>query len=80
MKRDCLDIGTIQAFLDSELPKGELGRVASHLGDCDDCALMLATAEDESAIVFPALECEFDTLVPTQRLWTKINGEIETER
>ena len=80
MKRDCLDVGTIQAFLDSELSKDELGRVATHLGRCDDCALMLATAEDESAIVFPALEREFDTLVPTQRLWTKINGEIETER
>lgn len=80
MKQDCLDIGTIQAFLDSELSKDEIGRVASHLGGCDDCALMLAAAEDESAIVFPALSREFDTLVPTQRLWTKINGEIETER
>ena len=80
MKRDCLDIGTIQAFLDSELSKDELGLVATHLGGCDDCALMLAAAEDESAIVFPALEREFDTLVPTQLLWTKINGEIETER
>jgi hypothetical protein len=41
---------------------------------------MLAEAEDESAIVFPALEREFNTLVPTQRLWNKINDSIAVER
>ena len=41
---------------------------------------MLAEAEDESAVVFPALEREFNTLVPTQRLWNRINDAIVTER
>jgi hypothetical protein len=47
---------------------------------CNDCAVLLAQAEDESSMVFSALEREFNTLVPTQRLWNKINDSIETER
>ena len=80
MKENCLDIGIIQAFLDSELSHDETARVSGHIALCDACALMLADAEDESAIVFPALEREFNTLVPTQRLWNKINDSIQTER
>ncbi len=70
----------IQAFLDGELTHDESTRVSSHVAVCDTCAVMLAEAEEESAIVFPALEREFNTLVPTQRLWNKINDSIETER
>ena len=77
MKENCLDIGIIQAFLDSELSHDETARVSGHIALCDACALMLADAEDESAIVFPALEREFNTLVPTQRLWNKINDSLE---
>lgn len=80
MKKNCLDIGTIQAFLDRELEHVESARVSSHIAVCDSCALMLSQAEDESALVFSALEREFDTLVPTQRLWGRINTAIETER
>ena len=80
MKENCLDIGIIQAFLDSELSHEETARVSGHIAQCDACALMLADAEDESAIVFPALEREFNTLVPTQRLWNKINDSIQTDR
>lgn len=77
---DCLDIGLIQAFLDGELNHAETSRVSSHIASCDDCAVLLARAEDESALVFPALEREFNTLVPTQRLWSRINDSIEAER
>jgi hypothetical protein len=80
MKQECLDIGIIQAFLDAELGHAESGRVSAHIAQCDACAVMLAEAEEESAFVFSALEREFDTLVPTQRLWTKINDSIELER
>ena len=80
MKENCLDIGTIQAFLDRELEHVESARVSSHIATCDSCASMLSQAEDESALVFSALEREFDTLVPTQRLWGRINTAIETER
>ncbi len=80
MNANCFDIGIIQAFLDGELSHDELSRVSGHIAICDACAVMLAEAEDESAIVFPALEREFNTLVPTQRLWNKINDAIEVER
>ena len=80
MKKDCLEIGTIQTFLDGELASDLLENVLQHLESCDTCALQIATAEEESAMVFSALEQEFNTLVPTQRLWTKINDSIERER
>lgn len=80
MKQDCLDIGVIQAFMDGELDHGQSARVSGHIAVCSACSLMLADAEDESAIVFPALEREFTTLVPTQRLWAKINDSIATTR
>ena len=80
MNADCFDIGTIQAFLDGELETREASLVSGHIAQCDACAVMLAEAEDESAIVFPALEREFNTLVPTQRLWNKINDSIAVER
>lgn len=80
MNGNCLDIGIIQAFLDGELPHIEVSRVSSHIAVCDNCARLLATAEEELAIVFPALEREMDSLVPTQRLWAKIDAEIKHER
>ena len=80
MMEKCLDIGTIQAFLDGELDFGRADAVAKHVAVCDECAAMLAETEEESAFAFSALEQEFNTLVPTQRLWTKINDSIEREK
>lgn len=80
MKNDCLDIGIIQSFLDGELAGSEMTRVSTHVAVCDACTAMLAQAEDESALVFPALGREFDTLVPTQRLWSRINESIAIEK
>ena len=78
--KDCLDIGIIQAFLDGELSSGEVTRVSDHIGDCDSCAMLLSQAEDENAVVFPALAREFDAMVPTQRLWARIEDSIETQK
>jgi hypothetical protein len=80
MKENCLDIGTIQAFLDSEVSHEESARIANHIAVCDSCTLAVAEAETESAMVFSTLEAEYNSLVPTQRLWTKINTAIESER
>ena len=80
MRSDCLDIGIVQAFLDGETEPAVSLKVADHISECQACSAMLAEAEEESAIVFPLLEREFNTLVPTQRLWTKINDEIEFEK
>lgn len=80
MTKNCFDIGTIQAFLDGELAPGQSEAVARHVSACDDCAILLAAAEEETAFAFSTLEQEFNTLVPTQRLWTKINDSIEREK
>jgi len=77
---NCLDTGMIQAFLDGEMTPAEAASVSAHIATCDACAAQLATAEEESAFVFSVLEREMNTLVPTQRLWSKINDSIEVEK
>lgn len=76
----CFDEGTLQAFLDNELSNDDSRRVAGHVADCDACAELLAVVEEETALVFGALEQEINTLVPTQRLWKKITEAIAGER
>lgn len=80
MNGNCLDIGTIQAFLDGETRPEEAVRISDHVADCDACTLMLAQAEEESSMVFSVLDREINTLVPTQRLWTRINDSIAEEK
>jgi anti-sigma factor RsiW len=80
MKTNCLDIGIIQSFLDGELIGAEVTRVSDHITDCDSCAMLLSQAEDENAVVFPALAREFDAMVPTQRLWARIEDSIEIHK
>lgn len=76
----CCDEGTIQAFLDGELAFEKSQKITRHIASCDVCAFMLSEAEEETAFAFSALEREFDTLVPTNRLWTKINDSIVEEK
>ena len=76
----CFDEGTLQAFLDNELDETTALFVTRHVAACDACAELMATVEEETALVFGALEPELNTLVPTQRLWTKINESIAGER
>jgi hypothetical protein len=80
MNGKCIDIGTIQAFLDGETTQDESLRVGRHVADCDECARLLAVAEDENSLVFSALDREMNALVPTQRLWNRINDTIEIEK
>jgi hypothetical protein len=80
MNGKCFEIGRIQAFLDGELTPDLSARFTNHVADCDACAALLARAEEEMSIVFPALDREFNTLVPTQRLWTRINDSIVEEK
>ena len=77
---NCLDTGTIQAFLDGELAPSAGSAVSAHIATCDACAAQLAAADEESAFVFSVLERELDALVPTHRLWSKINDSIEVEK
>lgn len=76
MKEQCFDEGTIQAFLDGELASDTLEQVARHVALCDDCAMLLAESEEESAFAFAALEEEFNQLVPTERIRTNLYQAI----
>ena len=80
MNGKCIDIGTIQAFLDGETPQEESLRIGHHIANCEGCARLLAVAEDENSFVFSALDREMNALVPTQRLWTRINDSIQVEK
>lgn len=80
MNGNCLDIGTIQAFLDGETRPEQAVKISEHVADCDACAIMLAQAEEESSLVYSVLDRELNTLVPTQRLWTRINDSICEEK
>ena len=80
MNGKCFEIGTIQAFLDGETASELTARITEHISMCDDCAVKLAEADEENSIVFSALDREFNTLVPTQRLWTRINDTIAVEK
>ena len=71
MNGNCFDIGQIQAFLDGELSHEESAAVSSHAAVCDACAFEISRAENESAMVFAALEREFDKPVITH-----LNGAV----
>lgn len=79
MNGKCFEIGTIQAFLDGETSPDVSLRLTDHVASCDACALALAQADEESSAVFSMLERELNVLVPTQRLWTRINESIAVE-
>jgi hypothetical protein len=80
MNGKCFEIGTIQAFLDGETTPDVSLHLTDHVASCDACAGALATAEEENSVVFSTLERELNTLVPTQRLWTRINETIAVEK
>ncbi len=80
MNGKCFEIGAIQAFLDGETTPEMSLRLTDHVGSCDSCARLMAVADEENAIVFSTLERELNTLVPTQRLWSRINQTIEVEK
>jgi hypothetical protein len=75
---NCVDEGTIQAFLDGELTPDVMEGVAVHVASCTDCGLLLETAESESEFAFSLLAEEFDAVVPTERLRARVFSAIET--
>lgn len=76
MTEKCFDEGTIQAFLDGELPTDLLENVARHTAMCANCSMLLMQAEEESAFAFSALDAEFNALVPTERIRTNLYDAI----
>ncbi|HMQ02993.1 MAG TPA: hypothetical protein PKD26_03680 [Pyrinomonadaceae bacterium] len=79
MNDKCFEIGIIQAFLDGEAAPELSFTLTEHAAKCQACALLLAEAEEENAVVFGALDRELNALVPTQRLWNSISAALEGE-
>lgn len=79
MIEKCFEEGVIQSFLDGELVPEMVERFSRHVSMCDSCAEAVAEAEAEIEFAFAALDSEDNDLVPTQRLWTKINYSIEAD-
>ncbi len=80
MNDKCFEIGAMQAFLDGETSPDLSFRITGHVAVCEKCAVALADAEEESSIVFSALDREFNSLVPTQRLWGSITEAIANDK
>lgn len=80
MNGKCFEIGAIQAFLDRETTPEMSLRLTDHVAACDSCARLMSEAEEENSVVFSTLERELNTLVPTQRLWSRINETIADEK
>lgn len=80
MNGKCFEIGTIQAFLDGETSPDVSLQISNHVAECEGCALMLTGAEEETSTVFSILDREMNTLVPTQRLWSRINETLAVEK
>jgi len=72
-----IDIGTIHAFLDGELSGERLEFAASHFSICDACSNLMLEAESENDAVMQAFSIENAYAVPTQRIWARINNEID---
>jgi ribosomal protein S15P/S13E len=72
-----LDEATIQAFLDGELSDKLTAQVTHHLSLCDACTHALLSAEAEMADLNLAFSVEAVAPVPTQRIWARIENEID---
>ena len=80
MNDKCYEIGIIQAFLDGETAPALSFEITDHAASCDQCALVIAQAEEENTQVFAMLDREMNTLVPTQRLWSSITTALAEEK
>jgi len=74
--KNCVDEGTLQAWLDGELAANEAGNVAAHLKTCAQCAAAANTAEAESLMLSEALAPEFAAPVPTAALRQRIDTAV----
>jgi anti-sigma factor RsiW len=74
--KECLDEGMLQAWLDGELSGESAEKTAAHLMSCMTCAEAMREMQSEAALIATALAPEFDVIVPTERLRTRIESAI----
>jgi anti-sigma factor RsiW len=78
--KECLEEGTIQAYVDGELSPSAAERVATHAGACAACASLLSEAENELALLMTAFEPELSLPVPSERLRERLDAAIVEAR
>jgi anti-sigma factor RsiW len=74
--KECLEEGTIQAYVDGELSPEAAHKVAAHAAVCAACTAALGEAENELALLATALEPELNLAVPTERLRERLDAAI----
>ena len=74
--KECIDEGTLQAWLDGELGREAAASVALHLASCPSCAEAARTVENENLLLTSALETEFAESVPSERLRQRLDSAI----
>ena len=72
----CLDEATLQSYFDGELSPSMMERATSHLAMCTNCAEAAREIEQELMLLTSALEPEFESAVPTERLQQRINAAV----
>ena len=74
--KKCIDEGTLQALFDGELPADEAARVAAHLNVCAACAATATAVEAENLTLREALDSEFASSVPSERLRARVGSAV----
>lgn len=74
--RECLDEGTIQAYVDGELSSSAAEKIMMHAGACAACAAAIAEAESELSLLAIAFEPEMNVPVPSERLRERLDAAI----
>jgi len=77
MKTKCFDDGVVQTFVDGELGSERVEELVRHLSICEECTLLAAELESENELAFGALDGALNTLVPTERLRSKVFASIQ---
>jgi len=72
----CLDEATLQSYFDGELSGERLETVTLHLASCSTCATAAREIDEEINLLMTALEPEFETSVPTERLRQRIDAAV----
>ena len=75
----CPDEGTIQSFLDHELPAPDVHGVGSHLETCEACAGAAREARCEWALLTRLFAHDLSLPVPSERLWMRISNALTSE-
>ncbi|WP_088007114.1 anti-sigma factor family protein [Indiicoccus explosivorum] len=72
----CLDIGTLQAYLDGEVSRDEKKRIMRHLEHCRTCRNEIAELQSLQAFFERTLAAD-EPAVDTEQAWTKFEKRLQ---